>query len=225
MDGRPATLIGNIVQSNEALAGGGLSLSADATLTGNIVRSNVAWHGGGLFIVADATLTNDVIADNRLNSSEGVGSGVFVLYSSLHLRHTTIARNSGGDGSGVHVASSFSTVMMSNTIIFSHTVGVTVATGNTATLNATLWHANDSKTGGAGTINTTNDHDGDPAFDTDGYHLTGASAAIDQGVDAGVNFDIDGDSRPMGSGFDIGADEFSPHYENYLPLILKNYQP
>jgi hypothetical protein len=33
------------------------------------------------------------------------------------------------------------------------------------------------------------------------------SAAIDQGVDAGVATDIDGDARPCGQGYDLGADE------------------
>ena len=44
----------------------------------------------------------------------------------------------------------------------------------------------------------------------DGYHLTAASAAIDQGVDAGVTTDIDGQVRPMGLAPDLGADEFQP---------------
>ena len=42
----------------------------------------------------------------------------------------------------------------------------------------------------------------------DGYHLTTNSPCIDAGIDAGVYDDIDGDLRPQGLGFDIGADEY-----------------
>jgi plastocyanin len=49
-----------------------------------------------------------------------------------------------------------------------------------------------------------------PAFAADGYHLTSASAAIDAGVNASVNDDIDGGPRPLGTAPDIGADE-SPY--------------
>jgi len=60
---------------------------------------------------------------------------------------------------------------------------------------------------------------GDPLLDA-AYHLQVGSAAMDAGVDAGVDHDIDGDARPLGRGFDIGADEFV-YYEVYLPLVLR----
>ena len=40
------------------------------------------------------------------------------------------------------------------------------------------------------------------------YHLQQDSPCIDAGVGAGVYDDIDGDSRPQGAGYDIGADEY-----------------
>ena len=63
---------------------------------------------------------------------------------------------------------------------------------------------------------------GDPAFKSDGYHLTGGSAAIDQGVDAGVATDIDGDARPIDAAYDIGADETAARYFIYLPLVVRD---
>jgi hypothetical protein len=50
----------------------------------------------------------------------------------------TFAHNNGRDGSGVHVASHGS-VDPINTILVSHTVGISVATGSNVTLDSTLW--------------------------------------------------------------------------------------
>jgi hypothetical protein len=76
-------------------------------------------------------------------------------------------------------------------------------------LESTLWYSNAADWGGVGDIFTgTHNTWGDPLFDTDGYHLLDGSAAIDAGVDAGVTTDVDGEIRPMGLGYDIGADEF-----------------
>ncbi len=41
------------------------------------------------------------------------------------------------------------------------------------------------------------------------YHLRPTSPCIDAGTDAGVYTDLDGQDRPWGAGFDMGADEFS----------------
>jgi predicted outer membrane repeat protein len=52
--------------------------------------------------------------------------------------------------------------------------------------------------------------DSDPLFIGGGdHHLQPASPCIDQGSDAGVSEDIDGDIRPLLAGFDIGSDEYS----------------
>jgi hypothetical protein len=47
---------------------------------------------------------------------------------------------------------------------------------------------------------------GDPKLTADD-HLGTGSAALDAGVDAGLTDDFEGDVRPSGAGFDIGADE------------------
>ncbi|NIO69597.1 MAG: hypothetical protein GTN71_11340 [Anaerolineae bacterium] len=223
-----ATLSGNAVMSNTTgYSGGGLFLqfSDNAALSGNAVISNTAQVGGGLYLWgSDATLTNNVVADNQATSS---GSGLGIRDSSPSLLHTTIARNSGG--SGVFVTSlsgDYGTVALTNTILVSHShsVGIDVMAGNTATLESTLWYGNVTDWVGAGTIVTgTHNYWGDPLFATDGYHLMDGSAAIDKGVDAGVTTDIDGDSRPQGSAPDLGADERAGiGTDVYLPIILKN---
>ncbi len=208
------------------VGGGGLSLSGyTLTLNANTFISNTADYGGGLYLGAegDVALTNNVIADNHARTA---ASGLYIWRSPAQgqLSHNTIARNTGGDGSGVYVTNSgsnYSTVLLTNTILVGHTTGITVTPGNTARLTATLWGAGDwanaADWGGGGTITTgTVNVRGNPAFadpDAGDYHIRSGSAAIDAGVDARVSIDLDGEPRPTGSGYDIGADE------SYYPTL------
>jgi hypothetical protein len=230
---RPALLSRNLICGNIAQGrGGGLFLFANAaTVSGNSILSNVAEEGGGVVLMTDsnATLVNNIVANNQAHTT---GSGVYVAGSKPCFLHTTIAHNTDGEGSGVYVTTDgflhYSTVSLTNTIIAGHhNLGVTVTTGSTATLEATLWYDNGLHTGGGGTIvtGTVNVYD-DPVFvDSSAwdYHLTAGSAAIDEGVNAGVDEDIDSDPRPIGVGYDIGADEYAVHA--YLPIVLSNYGP
>ena len=200
--------------------GGGLWVEGHTVLSGTQVVGNMsARDGGGLYLKNGVLImTNVIIADNH---ADWAGSGLYsVGSSSSRLVHTTIARNLGGAGSGIHIAGPTSTIAMTNTILVSHTVGITVADGNTVTLNGVLWYSNTINNGGPGIVVVTKEYTGNPAFATDVYHLTNVSAAIDKGVNAGVVDDIDGNPRPQGGGYDLGADEFVCIY---LPFILRSY--
>ncbi len=238
-----AAFSGNTVTLNTASdSGGGLFLGcggsflyeSSATLSGNTISANTAnGTGGGLCLVnnSDATLVNNLVADNQANNP---GSGLHIAASAPHLLHNTIARNSGGDGRGIHVTDYtdcpgcdyyYSTVALTNTILVSQAVGINVTAGNTATLEATLWGsgswANGTDWGGGGTILTsTVNLWSDPDFvdpDNGDYHIGPDSAALDAGVDGGVTVDIDNQPRPIGIGYDIGADEY--HLSSQLTLI------
>lgn len=204
-----ASLRGNLVISNVAGYGGGLYLhGSNALLDGNIVLYNAANYGGGLSLVGnEPTLLNMVVADNQAHAS---GSGLITWIGAPRLLHTTIARNNGGDGTGVFICSG--SAIFTNTILVGHAQGVYAPDYTTATLEATLW-GNGADWGGDGTIITgTRNYWGDPTFvDPDGgdYHIEFTSAALDRGVDAGVVTDMDGYPRPIGTGFDLGADEWS----------------
>jgi hypothetical protein len=229
------TLTHNIVRHNTTLGyGGGLAVwDSDATLDGNQVVDNVAGSEAGMsFGRSTATLVNNVVADN-VKLGFPCASGIGIEESTITLTHNTIARNRGPvPGSGIYVAAPGpqpSVVILVNNIIVSHSVGITVAAGSTATLEGTLWGEgiweNETTWGGAGAISTgTINAWGNPHFvDPDGgdYHVNFGSAAIDQGVDAGVTSDMDGDRRPIGAQPDIGADEVWRRVS--LPLVLRDH--
>jgi uncharacterized repeat protein (TIGR01451 family) len=199
------TLSGNLFQDNYGEEGGGIFLwnSNNATLSGNIIQRNRGWAGGvvNLYASDGVRLDNNVLIDNHV---EGTGTGIRVAGSTAQLRHTTLVRN--GNGSGLYVTEG-STLALTNTVLVRHTVGITVTAGSTASLHGVLWHGNDANISGPGAFTVTHEITGNPAFAADGYHITSASAALDAGVDAGVTVDIDGDPRPVGAGYDVGADE------------------
>lgn len=230
-----ARLDQNTFSDNHARDGGGLWLyQSPGTLLSNTISSNSAGRqGGGLYLhQSDAQMTNNLVVDNQ---AEQAGGGLYLLDSAPHLLHSTLARNGGGDGSGIHIAEGdlpWLTVSLTNTILVSHSVGITVISGCTVTLEATLWGsgtwANAADWAGEGAIftGTVNLWEA-PRFtnpDSGDYHIGLGSAAIDAGVNAGVTVDLDGEPRPIGLGYDIGADEFSRAAGLlYLPLVGLNH--
>ena len=232
----------NVISGNVACGGGGVVLFANQDrLDGNRILGNTASSaGGGLLLTkTDAEVVNTVVAGNHAES----GSGLYLRGASLRLLHATIARNGvgerppgvDGDGIGLWIVSAYnrpSQVVVTNTVLVSHTVGISVAVGNSAHLEATLWGAgawaNATDWTGEGAIVTgTVNLWGDPAFVEPGagdYHIGPGSAGVDSGVNAGVRVDIDGDARPDNCAFDIGADELytgnlCPRF--YLPLLVR----
>lgn len=221
-----AVLADNEITSNSCGHDGGgvyLRYSDDATLTGNHITSNTAQYGGGMRMLMsnNATMVNNVVAGNSVISGGSV-PGIYLNGCSARMLHTTIARNRGGGGQGLCLATNYhsgipyySSVVMSNTILVSQTVGIQVGHSNTATLQATLWGtatwANETDWLKWGTLvtGTVNIWD-DPEFADPGggdYHITPGSAARDAGVETWVSKDIDGDFRPTCAGPDLGADE------------------
>jgi len=210
--GEVIVLTGNLIQENEAPDGGGIFLyfSNVHLVQNRIIGNKASWEGGGVDIEGEAPrFENTVLTDNH-----GVhGSGVCINRASPHFVHTTLARNEGETGIAVQTVEyggdhTPSHVVMTNTIVFSHTVGISIDKDSTVRAETTLWQNNGKDWDGAGTIDHSHDYTGDPRFAFDGYHLLLGSAAIDKGVNAGASNDIDGDHRPYGTGYDIGADEY-----------------
>ena len=218
-----ATLTDNSIYSNTAEhSGGGVSLYNDcdgAMLTRNVVSNNATGgSGGGIYLYAgtNATLINNMVVENQLTGIGTGGAGIYAYDADAELLHTTIARNSGGSGQGIHLENG-ATVWMTNTVLVSHTVGIEAGAGTTATLEATLWGAgvwaNIDNTAGGGTIFTgTVNAQGDPVFIGPAggdYHIGPGSAALDAGIGADVTTDVDVEPRPYQDP-DLGADEYWP---------------
>jgi hypothetical protein len=102
--------------------------------------------------------------------------------------------------------------MFVDTIIAGQTTGFG-AKDQPVTLVNTLWNGNGTdKSDNLNAILTQADVTGAPAFlnaVAGDYHIGSGSVARDTGVDAGIRADMDGDARPFGPGYDIGADEWA----------------
>lgn len=231
-----ATLTANQVYSNTAGAeGGGIgAVAADAlVLARNRIWGNVAdgAGGGGLYLVnsADSVLINNVVNANRI-SGAAPGAGLALDYTPrLRMAHTTISGNHGGAGSALFVTDGrndgsppAASVSLTNTIFADAATGIHVTTGNRVDLNGVLWYATPITVtqGATATVTMARQFTGSPAFGPDGYHLTRLSAAIDRGLAAGVTDDVDGEPRPQGAGYDLGADEYAAR-RVYLPLLRR----
>jgi hypothetical protein len=221
-----------VIQHNQAAGtGGGMRLEqTNADLTNTVWRDNdSATSGGAVYAanLASVEMTNTVFIDN---DASNVGGAMVAAAAYVEGRHTTVSNNSSGDGSAIYLTSGSlpgygpSTVLMVNTILVGHAIGVNVMPGpawytHTAKLGYTLWDGIGLLSSGAGNFTEAFTVIGDPGFCSDGYHICPASDAIDQGLAAGVAFDIDRQPRPARAGYDLGADEM--YLSLYLPLVWR----
>ncbi len=224
------TFISNTLSSDDAEGGGlraYLSLEGEALrmervrMQGNQAESQGAAIylekiGGGL---TTARLTNLLLTGNRTASTAATDSVLAVgrgYDMGFTLAHVTAADNEAPTflrAVGPYVDNTLA-ITLTNTLIVSTTNAfsaeqwagdVTVHHTNTLTHDVATLHNTE---GGTPTFTVVNPLTGDPKLDAT-YHLQVSSAAIDAGVDAGVTTDIDGEARPWGAGYDIGADEYT----------------
>jgi len=205
--------------------------SFDTTVDANLfldnqASGNPAAHakGGACIVVTRGfTFTNNVVAGNTAKEAGGLVMALFEEGGVV--TNNTLAGNS--DAAAV-VEEGTTPVTFTNNIVVSHTVGISVTEGTTATVRYTLWDGNGMDIAGAGTISETHPVTGDVAFvnpDNDDYYLSTGSAAINAGDPAGVPpappVDLDGVARPVGVAVDLGAYEWQGYWR-HLPFVAKD---
>ena len=220
----PLTLTGSLLVDNvctgNTCVGGGLYAERNLTVSDTQFIRNSASQGGGLHHsnTGNGRIVNTLFAGNVARSQLGAAL-LLASPDRIEVIHTTIANPMTIGGSALQVQAG--TVYLTNTLIASHTVGISNTAG-IVNQDYNLFFGNGRDTSGTlsgGTHSLT----GDPKFANaagDDYHLRAGSAAVDAGTNAGVPIDFEGDVRPENSGFDIGFDELSLRTV-YLPLVMR----
>ncbi|MBI5568238.1 MAG: hypothetical protein HY870_25315, partial [Chloroflexi bacterium] len=229
LSGFPNNLVvdNSVFINNSTLGdGGGLYVDGPVTMTNSQFISNSASLSGGAFFYSrtESSPAREGRIVNTLFSRNSATVGGAALYletnDTVTILHTTIADVPSSSTSAIAIAAG--TLNLTNTLIANHTIGIS-NTGGLVTEDYNLYYGNLTNT--VGVTNGAHSLIGDPRFVDpahDDYHLALDSAAIDHGIDAGVYTDLDGNPRPIGAGFDIGAYEYQGMiYRAFLPVILR----
>ncbi len=207
--------LSNLVLRNGVAAdnGGGIYANASLTLSGVLLFGNEAGgDGGGLYLRhasgGSSRIVNSVFGRN---SAMGNGMALYLLSpggggGAVEVIHTTIGFPTPGSGTALYAAAGSITV--TNSIIASHQTGIAAPSG-AVTVDGSLFSGNTSIASGNVTLGGGN-WLGNAAFVGplfDNYRLGPTSAAIDIGLNSGVNVDADNALRPRRQGFDAGAYE------------------
>jgi len=185
--------------------------NAHPTIRNNIIIAN------GRIGIYNNNSSNPLILNNVI-----VGNGERGIYnenSNPTVVHNTIMGNA---WDGIECKGSNPTVM-NNIICSNGGYGINAYSGSNPVCSYNdVWNNGNGDyngvTPGPGSISK------DPKLDAT-YHLLPSSPCIDAGTDAGVYTDMDGDTRPMGLGFDIGADEYPQGFAHIVAAFwpVANY--
>ena len=218
---RGAEVSKSLFQGNRAASGGGLAVNDRVAVTATqFVDNRASVSGGGFhhrFPGVNIRFVNSLFARNEAPLG---AAAAFAEAANAGIDHVTIASPTLAAGSAIFVVSG--TLNLTNTIIASHTIGISRA-GGTVNENFNLFFGNALNRAG-GILTGASSLFGDPRFANpwaDDYHLGAGSAAINTGANAGLTADFDEDPRPLGGRYDIGYDESLTSPRAYLPLVAR----
>jgi hypothetical protein len=223
--GATAMLTGGSINSNTSVSGDGGGIAADSTcilsLKRTSVRGNQARYGGGIYFsstsATGATLTNCTIAGNTHCSGTLDGGGIYNSGTKMDILNCTIAGNySRRYGGGIRVQAG--TVTIVNSIVYGNTAA---STGPQISGSPSVSYSDIGQSGYAGSNGNIN---ADPVWVSFGasdqasssnpktsgdYHLQSGSPCRNRtDIPTGPTDDIDGDSRPQETYYDMGSDEY-----------------
>ena len=212
-EGKLAIISGFKVINGSATSGAGIHLTGSSpTLKHCILMGNVSSSdGGGIYADTSSSIIANCVV--RENSSVNSGGGIAAVDSSLNLINCTISENdASGNGGGIYNDDSSMEVV--NGIVYFNTAtgsGEQIyVSGNYSPLVSYCDIEDKDGSGVSGSITWGGGNtDAPPEFRVNDYHLTDLSPCWDAGTEVNMPlYDIDGEARPDGLGFDIGADEY-----------------
>ncbi len=221
---RSGAIITECLISNNTVTEEGGGIYVDSYSTPSISKCTIsnnfaADKGGGIYSFSGADIASCVITNNTVNNSGSDGGGVCCF--DITMTNCIIAGNSANDmGGGVYILS-YSPTIINCTITANSASSGGGISGSPIIINSIHWGNTPAEISGTPEVyysNIQGGFDGTANIDADpllgnGYHITAGSPCIDAGTaDAGElgkapDTDVDGTSRPQGSGYDIGADE------------------
>ena len=196
--------------------GGAIIGDQNVTITRCTFDQNSSNRNGIFASTGDrsAVFTNCVFSKNSTQFGGGIclnGGGTYTT-GTLKVMNCTFTGNtllSGGAGGAIYTKNNGTSVFtVTNSVLWGNG-GNAIDRSGTTQLLPTVSYTDIDQTGYAGSNGNINQ---DPLFIGSGdYHLQGTSPCIDTATSSGAPLDdLEGTTRPQGSGYDMGAYEMTP---------------
>ena len=175
---------------------------SSGTVDNCIFTGNTSKIGGGMqnYDCNSVVIANCIFSGNTSYDKAG---GINNNYSGVSVTNCTVTGNTAFDGGGIYNVY-YSNVDVTNCIFWNNVVHEIRSDSNTCTLNVNYSDVKGGWSGEVGNIGS------DPLFVSapGDLHLQSSSPCIDTGTASGApDHDLDGNERPQGSGYDMGAYE------------------
>jgi len=214
-------IIGNFFDQNQSPTGAAIRTAR----VGVVIQKNEIYNSHGysaVLIGYPSYLLNTIEISNNIIAhvyDDDTPARAIIFEAANGVTHQILNNTIVDVGRGIE-ASSGTTLLVTNNIFSNCSVSISNSTGNfSGTNNLFYSNGSDPET----LTNPLNDVDSPWFVDTsnDDYHIKEGSPAQNTGANVNLTDDIDGEPRPRGGGYDIGADEIQSGFMNFLPLIIR----